>query len=538
MLGTAAVLVGTIAVTVLYWPILGIPLHADDFYNFSFWAEIRALPTASWWVNLDPVVLFQGGGWARGRAAPTGYAVFYLWQETSFRSAELLGVSPDLIQRTWRLIFPVLGVASLAAFLVAWRLIPRGAGRGPRIAEAQSLHAMRGGSFSRAFLAVALVLAATTQVHLLWSNEPLTAFNLAGWVTPILMLLFLATASPALRDGSSRRWLWTLLAIGIGLFGAWFYELFLLAPVLLLLLVVVATCLSLARRRWRDSLTTAMTGAVLGLGPFVAFALVRLGAGQGASGGGAYEGTSMTLGSRFFDTWRAASLSSLPTAGWDQTRRAIGAFWGSQHLRLSGVLAIIFLFTVGLMLLRVLSRVEPPPRLSSEAVSSGRGRLGPWGPLGGVFLLTGVWIGSAGIHSMTAKYQDELGATVGKVYLFYAPGLLAVSGFLAIGLLFLVSTKSRLPLYSAIAVLGIFATQQFGANSELARVGSATYAGEQAVIRAFEDARRTGAADRSRCAGLEKWRATGRWLKADEERHFQDAFRLTYGFPMCSKDKP
>jgi hypothetical protein len=153
-------------------------------------------------------------------------------------------------------------------------------------------------------------------------------------------------------------------------------------------------------------------------------------------------------------------------------------------------------------------------------------------------VLVALWIGAAGLHSATGKYQDEMAGVLGKVYLYYAPAAVAVALILGSAILWLARFRSWVPLACIAVPLLVVATQQLAANRLIAVMGTATYRGEQLAIQAYQDGRPGAQADAERCAALKAWRTNLRWPRVDQERYLQDAYELTRGFPMCRADVP
>jgi hypothetical protein len=522
--------VGTGFLVWALWPVLAVPLHADDFLLYAFWAEGRL--RGPWWGNLAPHELFVGP-----RVVPAGLAALWLWLEATFRLGEWTGIPIDLVWRLWRLVLPVLAVGAGAAFgavwgMDSWRVPARwrtSAERAPS-PGGSSLEA-----FGRVYLAGALVLGAVVQVHMLWSNDPVTAFGLAGWGTTILLFLYLAVLPAALTRSGRAGWIWLATGTVLGIIGVWYYEMLLLPVVIAAAIAAVVAGKSWRSRGWPAARAIALRGAAVAFVPAFIFIATRVMIGSNLTGDQDYEGTAFRLGGQFAGTWFAASASALPGSAWSLSSTYVGPFWGSDHVGLASVMVTLALVALGALLLRL--RPDGEDRGSSNDAG---GPHRPWGlgPGSAAAVLVALWIGAAGLHSATGKYQDEMAGVLGKVYLYYAPAAVAVALILGSAILWLARFRSWVPLACIAVPLLVVATQQLAANRLIAVMGTATYRGEQLAIQAYQDGRPGAQADAERCAALKAWRTNLRWPRVDQERYLQDAYELTRGFPMCRADVP
>ncbi len=251
---------------------------------------------------------------------------------------------------------------------------------------------------------VALSLIASLQVHAYWSNDPVVAFPVAPWAFCIIGLLYLGMTIEYLDSQSSNRVWWGIGAFVMSFIGIFTYELFI--AFIAASVVLHAGFLVLRVGRVRHVLASFVLGALLPGSLLLVTQLIRL------AGGSSYSGTDIATGTRNLP-WIAvvAFLSSLPFTALKLTMTVLPTRSVGLSTFLFPILGIVSLAAISL-------KRERLPR----DISGSNSKM----ILATVSALTTLWLASTLVIIATPKYQGELAGVLGRVYVNYAPGWIAV----------------------------------------------------------------------------------------------------------------
>ncbi len=235
-----------------------------------------------------------------------------------------------------------------------------------------------------------------------------------------------------------------------------------------------------------------------------------------------YTGTVPSLGGRFVSTLAGATASSLPAAAWDKTSATVGPFWGSDNVSLATVVAVTLVFAAAWYLLQ-----------GSGSAISGRTSLSRrWGILALVVIVLS-WLGVTAIQSLTVKYQGEMDGQLGYVYNFYGAAMVAASLLVATPLLWAISVRAKWVGIAAVALIAVFATQQFAANVKLASALESIVPANMPLVHAYES--KLPASAPERCAAVVRWRLHlwPEYYSRDIESRLSQAYQLETGYRLC-----
>ncbi len=334
---------------------------------------------------------------------------------------------------------------------------------------------------SRSLVGVALF--ATLQLHIPWSNDPVTSFPASGFASMAIGFWYLALVA-----GSARRpsWSRTMACAASGCAVILYYEINVAAVVAAAPLVLIWIIRSSDDER---RLTVAKGIAVLAIPAMMTVALQYLVSRVATS----YDGTTIASEGSVTRTFSRAILSSLPAAAWARSRDWLTSPVPIRTLPLVALGAVF-------LALWYLARAQGvrPPLLRRPIAHTNRLVLGA---LMAAPIL--YWVGSTGIQSLTKKIQDEV-VDVGQVYNFYAVGVTCVALLVVmVGLLVPVSPVLRAVLPVAVTAMIGFASVQYLINSEIALRMNAQFAANNALLDVYSDQ----APVAQRCAALRTWTA-------------------------------
>ena len=491
----ARVVLAMLLLLLALWPAVQAPIVADDLVIFTRWAT-ESPSVAFPWFFTDQGGLFQGP-----RVLPTSKLLNGAWLESIFSIGPWLGLRPDSLFRLWRFFGPLIAIAAGAFALSTWRISSLW-GRSTHTQVHRSTSRLDDWSYW--FLALAVVAAATVQIHGLWSNDPVVAYTYTAWGSAAFMFGYIALLRPGF---SAPRWRGALAvgaAAGMGTVSVWFYELGVGAVVAALMASIVGTVVVLLRPRQstpysQSALQFASRGAAMTLIPLAAFAVPRFFGAATLVGHPGYEGTRPQWGEDVLSSLVANIASNFPGAGLQQTWRAIGPFWGTAQLSLFAVLASIALGAASWALLRQTPGSTSTNR-TEDADRADRSPPDAWLPAIGILTIALTLVFSTTIQAITEKIQNEAGGRLGFVYLFYAPGFIAASSLVAIVLIIMIQLRSRWPGVIAVAALVVFSTQQLAANRALSDTLKSQYVVNERVLDALY--MRGDAAHDARCSAL------------------------------------
>jgi len=476
-------------------PVLLTTVFADDFINPFF-----QFPTT----KLSPVEMIRFG-WTGARGAghinvigqTIGAVLDTLWM----LMMAVLGLRFSTIYAATKLLVYVLTAVSAAAF----------------VREASAVLG-RPISLWRSRLYVSVALFGTLQIHIAWSNDPVSSYPASGFATAAIGFLLLALALRSFRSGSLRR-AWVTGIVGSA--AVLYYEILVSAVVAIAPLALWAWW-SGGDRSSRASMSRVLrlTAPMVAV-PAVVAAVAKLTIGSSSVG---YSGTEVALGGGFGKSFFNGIVSTLPGAGWQLTREFLAAPVGLHTTAVIILVVVASALAVAASTGRAAADAPPvavsvPATLSvTDGVSdsphmptsaSGHDRV-----VAALMLLTPVvfMLGAAITQTATQKVQDEA-PRVGFVYNYYAIGSTAWAATLVIAVS-LVPRSWRSNAVRAIASsVGIaFIVVQFMVNWNVtSKFNAGTYPSRQLLV-TFSERR----PEDQRCRALEGW-AQGAWPDYYEE---------------------
>lgn len=478
-----------VGLVLVLWPILFTNVAADDLLNpFSQLYHTGTNPFDVIEARIKPVA---ATGHFNYIGQPIGGLVLTIW---IFFIGQM-GVHFILVYATTKLIAYIL-IISVSAWLL--QLFSQSSGITlPKL---------------RANIMAALALSLTLQIHIPWSNDPVSSYPLAGFVAASLGLVFVGLAHLHLGSANMK----TLAKVGaFGLTIILYYELNLFA--------VMACAPLLLRFLWESRFTKASFLSGLGRGALVfgpSFAGACLFFGLNKGGSSNYTGTQISLTHPFASTFQNSIVSSLPGSSW-----GIATEWLGQWPNLFGLHLLPFF---GALALFAGSWWSCP-----ASVQPGSDRVPRLRKAEGNFCLLALlifWVGATLSQSVTVKVQQEV-LRVGQVYTFYAVGSSCVS-------LFFLAYLSRFRLRRAVVQLLFLAALVLGAT---------TYAVNSAVMIQFNkvtastrellDSIDPALSDEIRCGALAEWKSAGwpeyYWL--DMELGLQRLGEKFWGKRFCGQ---
>jgi hypothetical protein len=302
-----------------------------------------------------------------------------------------------------------------------------------------------------------LVLVCTVQVHGHWSNDPVISYGAVAWGTAVATFLYLGCVLRWLAaDGIA--WRWSAAAATAGVLGVLTYELVLAAVAGAGVAVAAVAVDALRRRHVRDALRTAAGGAVMtGLPALTLLAALLM---RSRFGTNDYTGTTLGGSDGFVSAWAVATASSFPATAWGLSASILGL------RRPEPVALALFLACMVPLVLAIRALRRAPASgggRTDGSTASSRALL-----FGYVAALAVAVLGSVAIIVSTEKHRFELGAVLGRVYVFYALGLLAVTVAMAHLAIWLWQRRPSVLPVAALAVLA-FGAVQFQINYSLSK---------------------------------------------------------------------
>ncbi len=475
-------------------PVFNVPLINDDFYLYADWARQRL--ESSWWQRLNLGSLFSAG-----RVLPVGTGLTPVWVDSIFQVSNIVGVAPDLVWRSWRLIGIVSGVAFAAAFATTWGLARV---RGMAWREWRPGTRLRWlDDYTMWFLGIALLVGSFIQLHSVWDNDPVSAYIYPAWGTCALYFVFLALLRPALTSSKALA-SWSI-AVGaiVGVIGVWFYELFLPALVIAAVPIVIAALRAGVLRRGMEvaRLGVAFLGFVVI--PGVAFLIPRLSGGGAVSGDPGYTGTSVAISGRSVTAFKNGVINILPGGNWRRASDQVGGVDAGSTLSVSLVVGLILLIAAAAWLIR--QRVDGDERLAPAPGDGWWARttgVSVWW-LVGILVTLGIAAGTIGIQSVSARWQESIASTLGNVHTFYPSAFVAAMTVIAVAVIALVRMRSPWPAFVVMTLIAAGAGQQFAVNTKLTDLTKVWVAPNVAMQAAFVSDPATG--DAERCAAITQW---------------------------------
>ena len=284
------------------------------------------------------------------------------------------------------------------------------------------------------------IVIATTQIHALWSQDPMLAYAIAAWLTPALLGLTIALSATYIGDARSRPGLFVGV-VALGIVGVFTYEPFVVGWVaaLIPLLLLRAPAVSVRVRRLRKLWLGIAQSIILLL--WAGAQLWRLAQPQ------TYDGTSVGFAQMVIPVWINGLLSSVPLSNAVLTQELVGDTpinWPAVLISTSAAVALAAggLYARGRF-----------PTLGAKAIA----------PFIAFLILYAV--GVIGLYSLSSKYQMELGNRVGSVYLFYAVSLVAIALVISMCMAFL-GLRNRVVTFGFVSLLLVVAVLQWSLNSK------------------------------------------------------------------------
>ena len=497
---------GAAVLGVGYIPAARVPIIADDFQALQ---ETFAITDGSLW---EALTFGFSAGQQAGHSNPVGQTLGALYHYLAYWVSASFGVSPQYFDVLATLAMIALGVAG-AASAVVWGLA--------------RLPALRV-SFWPTFALLAAVTAATLQLHVPWSDDPVVSYGPAGWGSTAIGFWMIAWAlraiAPGVRDTRS-----IVICSLLGVVAVWYYEMLVgaVAAVAVALVLTAFTAVDRAQIRRR---CLVLMGAAVVL-PAVMFVAGRVLLAVPSEEAG-YGGTTLALGRAGVSAWGNGMLSALPGGGWGYLTETAGApalDWDSLHLGaglvlLVGAIGFAWVRSTGLDDLR--GDVVAPA--SDEPLPAWRS---PW--LVPVATLLTFWAGATATHAMTVKYSEKM-ARPGQVYLSYAVGVICVAALIVLALVALRRHRSARLLVVGLPLLGAFVLGQVTLNMTLADITQTHYPINAQLVAQSADG---DVSEVVRCGTLFDWMTKQGWpeyyLVAVRDG-VQENYERMYGEPFCA----
>ncbi len=499
-------LAGTAALGVGYIPAARVPIIADDFQALH---ETFAITDGSLW---EALTFGFSAGQQAGHSNPVGQTLGALYHYLAYWLSTVFGFSPQHYDVVATVAMIALGVAG-AASTVVW-----GLSRVPAVRA----------SFWPSFALLAAITAATLQLHVPWSDDPVVSYGPAGFGSTALGLWTIAWAlratAPGNRDKRS-----ILVCSALAAAGVWYYEMLVaaVAAVAVALVLIALTSLDRAQVR-RRCLVLMGTGVLLPAVMFVAGRVLLAVPSEEA----AYGGTTLALGRAGLSAWGNGMVGALPGGGWNYLTESAGppALTGDSLPLAGGLLLLVG--GIGFAWARSTAagsaRPDPVPPTAADRLPAWRS---PW--LVPVAALLTFWGGATATHAMTVKYSEKM-ARPGLVYLSYAVGLICVAALIVLALLALRQRRGARPLLAVVPVLGAFVVLQATLNMTLADITQGNYPFNAQMVAQSADG---DVPENVRCGTLHEWLIQQGWpeyyLVAVRDG-IQENYERSFGEPFCA----
>lgn len=357
----------------------------------------------------------------------------------------------------------------------------------------------------RARTVLGVLLAATVQLHVPWSFDPVGGFPLWGYLSVVVGFGALIVAVPILVGDSTRTPWWGALAFCLAIL---YYEI----NVAMVVALVPIGVLGLRRLSEPADRRALIRRVVTLMGPPTVMTVILMLWARHANQG--YEGTQTGLGSGGLGNLVHTVGSSLPAVSWTMARDWLGVpvqltVWASVGAVIVGA---------AMLALAARPRQQEPRVLPAEAL------------LLAVSMLV-VWLVTSAVQGATPKVNEQ-SSGFGQVYMYYAFGSLALP---MAGVLALQAWRGapwwRWGRNLALSAAIVFAFVQLTINDNAQRRFDERYPGIDQLLNAYAD----NPPEDVRCAALFAFRATP-WA------HLFPAMPVIvgllhasrYGSPFCS----
>jgi hypothetical protein len=329
-------------------------------------------------------------------------------------------------------------------------------------------------------IAIALALAATIQLHIVWSNDPVGSYPLSGYLSAAIGMMVLNTAFSFFTEKTVRNFV-VLTFILIGAILYYEMNIALLASVGILALVF----------EYRNKSTTgnfikplAISSAALVFPTAITFFLQFHNSAESAS----YAGTAVALNGKSLQVFGNSLVSSLPFSSWH-----LAFDWLPNGVTIR---AAIFIFPMFGALLFSAIIYRHGSRRRTEEFSNHLLLIAP--------LLT-YWIFATLIQCATVKVQNEA-TRIGSVYNFYAVGSLVIAVIIGLaGIFFFERFTSKVVRILVSIFIVLACIGQFAINDTLATRHAGYLVYNRNLLVQFVD----GPTTETRCLALEQWLTMG-----------------------------
>ena len=469
-------------------PVLLTTVYADDYINpFSQFPATRLNP-------IEMVRYAWRGAKGAGHINVLGQLIGAILGGIWMAAMSVLGLRYSTIYAATKLLTYILTAVAAAAFL---RKCSEILGR--------PLSAWR------ARVYVSAVLFTTLQIHIPWSNDPVSSYPASGFAAAAIGFVVLSLAVDALRAQSFRR------AVVCGVAGGLCVIYYEIGAAAVAAIVPLGVWFWLDRRRQdpkalRQSATLLAPMLVI---PVIIAAATKLALGPSNA---SYTGTALAVGGHQVRSAEYGLVSTLPGSAWRVARDFLAM---PVTLRTTPI-GILLVLVIALALL---AKRFPADRFDDPLASRVTLLLLLAAPL--AFML-----GATVIQTSTQKVQDEA-PRIGYVYNFYAIGATAVAVIIVVLVLSIparwTSGMLRIP---AIAVALTFVSIQFLLNWNVTmRFNELTYPSRQLLV-TFSDQ----PPEVIRCSALQGW-TLGLWPDGYEDamvNGLQDAYQYFHGEQFCA----
>lgn len=372
---------GTAILGLALLPSVLVPVFSDDLPQFLHMAQYHG----SW-----SSVLADSGVTHQNRFDPLGIGFNRFYGLVAYEISGLLRVDPTLVYRAGT---GILAWITVAAAAYAWQRAMRFAAPGfdPR--------------FAPSFCGLAVVIAATLQIHAGFSIDPTIAISQIGYPVTALSLLLIGMVLSGLSVGDPIPAARLTAICAVSLVGVLFYEQAFAA----VLAIALLTALLVVTKQW-------VWGWPSLAGLIAAVAVIPAGVGlvgrlwSNSAGAVAYAGTQPEFGPQSFAAFGRLILSAVPGSAWPLSQ----AYTGAHELP-----AAFYVFPLALVFLSATAIALLASSQKSKFV---------YGPRTPILAIAGLaWLSSSvAMHAFTAKYSVGV-TSVGMVYMSYVTTFIFVA---------------------------------------------------------------------------------------------------------------
>lgn len=498
---------GAAALAVGYIPGARVPIIADDFQALQ---ETYAIADGSLWNALT--FGFSAGSGA-SHSNVFGQAIGALYHYLAYWLSATFGFSPHYYDVVVTLGMIALGVAG-AASVVVW-----GLGRLPAGPPA----------FWPTFALLAAVTAATLQLHVPWSDDPVVSYGPAGFGSTALGFWTIAWALRAIAPGARGAWS-ILVCSALAVVCVWYYEMLVAAIAAVAVALVLTALTAVDRAQVRRRCLVLMGTAVLL--PAVLFVLGRVLLAVPAEEAN-YGGTTMALGPAGVSAWGRGMVGALPGGGWRYLTEAAGSPTLSWEAVQVAAALLVLVGGIGFAWVRSTGAGAALADVERPGVAE---RLPLWQHPALVLVATIVtyWALATATHAMTVKYSEKM-ARSGQVYLSYAVGLIGVAALIVLALLAL-RHRRRARLGAVLLPLaGAFVLGQVALNMVLAEITQSHYPINALLVAQSADG---DLPEEVRCGTLFDWSTKQGWpeyYQTAVSDGVQENYERMFGEPFCAR---